>query len=202
MSDTDEYITCCQVCGPLTIKEYIDDVVTGDTVCMNCGLIIDRACMLTNPSAYEIGNYYEAGDPQTHQPIIPDAPAKCEDNYDDSGITMEAVYDSLLKQISRYSTHIDRRNIVIIRTLCMRVITQLPTLSVKKPAILVLSVYVVYTVPEGAPRGITRLSKDNEFTAMCSLLGVRPSSIASTIRTIQKCVDDNRYRMYTGRIDY
>lgn len=171
----------CIECGPSdewAVDYFMDDVVTGDTICTRCGLVADRSCMLTSYfqgldiHAEEYTSYADA----VRSTSSPTPPVTMD--------TAEQMYDSILARLSAYTVEITRSNRIVMRSACLRAVQTVPRLAIRRPEMIVLAIFVIFTKPAGRPRKHSELLKDHEFVGLCTLLGVRPSSVCSVLRAL------------------
>lgn len=185
--------------------QLLDDVVTGDTVCTQCGLIVDdRSAGLFSSEHNRYVDY------NADRPINPlddrDEPPTgrvCEHNAivaaSRNTASFDTICDNLLKQLSRYCVEITRNNRIILSRLCNTVAEKHPEMLFKAPASIVLAVFVCYTKPTGRLRGLSHLSADQDFVHLCNSLHVKPSSVYGVLRKVDRTIDHALYSRRRGR---
>lgn len=178
---------------------HVDDVVTGDTVCTQCGFIIDDR--IAGLFSEEQSRYTEhnTADRENRRSTTTTNTTNTPTATPCITSSFENICDHLLKQLSRICVDITRNNRIVLRNLCITVAEKHPDMLFKAPASIVLAVFVCYTKPSGRLRGLNSLSSDKEFSQLCNSLHVKPSSVYGMLRKVDKTLDHAIYSRIRGR---
>ena len=139
---------------------FVDDVVTGDTVCTQCGTVCNMSAGL----------------------LMDAYPDRC-----DNRTNRDGRYGDILKALSRLTPDIDRRSRIVMQRACGRAIERHPALGFKRPESLVIAIFVLHVHSDRKGYNRTRtIASDPTITAMCQLLNAKPSSIAAVLRVLEQ----------------
>jgi len=181
----------CRTCHA-SAAGFVDDVVTGDTICTSCGTVCDvSAGLLIDPHHmfHDRTGYHGRNANRTDvcDDVWPESVLSPISTVSDYGNNPDSRYGDLLKRLSQLTPDIDRRSRIVMQRACGRAVDKHPELGFKRPESVVLAVFIlqVYSDKEGYNRPRT-LAHDPTIKAMCALLNVKPSSVASVLRILEK----------------
>ena len=182
----------CDTCSA-DASLFVDDVVTGDTVCTQCGTVCNMSAGLLMDA------YPDRCDNRTNRDgRYGDICSVCSLNYDESTVNTittvtnyandpDSRYGDILKALSRLTPDIDRRSRIVMQRACGRAIERHPALGFKRPESLVIAIFVLHVHSDRKGYNRTRtIASDPTITAMCQLLNAKPSSIAAVLRVLEQ----------------
>lgn len=184
MSTVDQ--TRCSNCGCSDRSSFIEDVVTGDTICAACGYVVDRMAQLYVQLPYVYSPLLSSDESSDDRSKASISSSSRTVDRSDADTTTSELYGRVFKRLSQLTPDIDRRSRVVLQHACEKAVRHLPCLGFKKPANIALAVYALFYKPAGRPRGPTALKTDEEFMQMCNLLNTKVSSVVPVIRLIEK----------------
>lgn len=188
----------CVSCGATGQFWQFEDVVSGDTICLECGTVNDTSGQFFTDAQRLPDKSDNSLDPDC---VIAEAEtgivspvmlqAVTETDKISHGCTFrmfDRPFDVMAKKCDLMEGLINRRSLIAMRAACERVGVMCPEFTLThNPGVQAAAAYVVATHPPGIDRGRTRLLKEPQnvtgLPGICAELGITVSSVARCVRT-------------------
>ena len=190
MTDNTGFVcTACEVSGHCW---QFEDVVSGDTICVNCGTV-DDTCgtfLLNVPdSSPDPDNILTEAETEIVSPTLRRTVTIADKTKHGCTYRMfDNPFDIMSKKCDLMEGLINRRSLIAMRAACERVGVACPEFTLThNPGVQAVAAYVVATHPPGTERGRTKLLQESQevsgLPGICDTLGITVSAVAKCVRS-------------------
>ena len=196
-SMTDNFGFVCESCGVSGHYWQFEDVVSGDTICLQCGTVNDTSGQFLPTVQNSLDVLDSSPDPdcvlaEAETGIVSPTLRECVTDADkiNHGCAFrmfDQPFDIMAKKCDLMEGLANRRSLIAMRSACERVGITCPEFTLThNPGVQAAAAYVVATHPPGIDRGRTRLLQESQEVSglpeICNTLGVTVSAVARCVR--------------------